>query len=110
GDEQRVVGVAEALARPLLEPCNVVDDLVHEPVRELARARHRVATRLRGDREAGRDGQPQLGHLREPDPFAAEESAPSLGGLVEVVDVSHPAGSYPMQAPYPSACARMSVR
>ena len=43
------------------------------------------------DREPGRDGQPHQRHLREPDPLAAEQLAPAVGRLVEVVDVASPA-------------------
>ena len=79
--------VAEALAGPLLEPRDVLGDLVLEPL-DLAAARHVGAAGVGRDREAGGDGDPELRHLREPDPLAAEQLAAAVGGLVEVVDVA----------------------
>ena len=48
--------------------------------------RHVGAAGVGRDREAGRDGQPERGHLGEADPLAAEQLAAAVGGLVEVVD------------------------
>jgi hypothetical protein len=96
GDEQRVVRVAEALARPALEPLHVFDDLLHQPVRKVAAASHRVTAGLRRDREARRHRQAELGHLSEPDALAAEQRPAAVRRLVEVVDVSHRQGSYPI--------------
>ena len=86
-DEQRVRRVAETLADALLEPRDVLFDLVVEPVGDPAE-RHRGAAGLRRDREAGGDGDAELRHLREPDPFAAEELAAARNGLVERVHVA----------------------
>ena len=81
GDEQRVLRVAEALARRLLEAAKVLVDLVLEPVGKLAAGPHVLAAGLRRDREAGRDRDPDRGHLREAGSLAAEQlaagSAPS---------------------------------
>ena len=86
GDEERVVRIAEALAGLLLERGQVALDLGLEAVRELAAALRVRAAGVGRDREAGRNGHAELGHLREPDALAAEQVATSLGGLVEVVD------------------------
>ena len=86
GDEERVVRVAEALAGLLLERGQVAVDLGLEAVRQLAAALRVRAAGVGRDREAGRNGHAELGHLREPDAFASEQVATSLGGLVEVVD------------------------
>ena len=59
GDEQRVVGVAEALAGLLLEPRDSGVDLVVEPL-DLASRRHVRAARVGRDREAGRNGDAEL--------------------------------------------------
>ena len=85
GDEERVVGIAEALAGLLLEPRDRGVDLRVEPV-DLAARRHVRAARVGRDGEAGRNGDAELGHLGEPDPLAAEKLAAALGGLVEPVD------------------------
>ena len=61
-------------------------DLGLEAVRELPAALRVRAARVGRDREAGRNGHAELGHLRQPDALAAEQVATSLGGLVEVVD------------------------
>ena len=87
GDEQRVALVAEALARVLLERAHVLGDLVLEAVRELAPRAHVRATGVGRDREAARDRDSELRHLHEPDALAAEQLAPAVGRLVEVVDV-----------------------
>ena len=87
GHEQRVVAVAEALPGLLLERGHVRVDLLFEPVRHPAAAAHVRAARLGRDREAGRHGDAQLGHLRQPDPLAAQKLPTALAGLVEVVGV-----------------------
>ena len=71
GDEQRVLRVAEALARPLLEPADVLLDLLVE-ARHVAAARHEGPARVGRDREAGRHRNAKLGHLRQPDALASE--------------------------------------
>ena len=109
-DEQRVVRVAEALVRPALEPLHVLQDLLHQPIREPPAAGHRVATGLGRDREPGRHRQVELRHLREPDPLAAEQRPAAVRGLVEVVDVSHRREVIRLPAAYSSACTPMSVR
>ena len=88
-DEQRVGGVAEALARPLLERSDVLADLLVEALGHLLRRRHVGAARVGRDREAGRHRHPERGHLGEPDALAAEQLAASGRLLVEVVDVAH---------------------
>ena len=50
---------------------------------------HRLAAGVRRDREAGRHGDPERGHLREADPLAAEQLAPAGSDLVECVDQAH---------------------
>ena len=92
GDEQRVGGVAEALSRLFLEPRDVLRNLVVEAV-DLAARGHEGAAGVGRDREAGRDGDPELRHLCEPDPLAAEQLPAALGGLVEGVDVAGHAGA-----------------
>ena len=87
GNEQRILGVAEPFSGLLLEPRDVLRDLLVEPL-DLAGGGHEGAGRIGRDREAGRHRDPQLGHLREPDSLAAEEVPAALGGLVEVVDVA----------------------
>src|SRR5581483_7249122 len=87
GDEQRVARIAEALAALLLEPLDVLGDLLVEAV-DLAAGGHVGAAGVRRDREAGRDGDAELGHLGKPDPLAAEQLAAAVGGLVEGVDVA----------------------
>ena len=62
-----------------------VSHLGREAVRQLAGG-HVGAAGVGRDREAGRDRQAELGHLREADALAAEELAPAAGGLVEVED------------------------
>ena len=87
-DEQRVGRVSEALPRLLLEPRDVVVHLGPERLGHLAR-RHRRPTGVGGDREARRNGNPEGGHLREPDAFPAEELPPARSLLVECVDQAH---------------------
>ena len=87
-DEERILGVSEALARLLLEGAHVPVDLLVEPVRELAACGHVPTAGVRRDREAGRNGNPELRHLGQADALAAQQAAPALRGLVEVVDES----------------------
>ena len=47
------------------------------------------AARVGRDREAGRNRDPERGHLREPDALAAEQLPPARGLLVECVDQAH---------------------
>jgi hypothetical protein len=86
GDEQRVAGVAEALAGPALERREMLFDLLLETVGQVAAASHVRAARVRRDCEAGRDRHAERGHLREPHALPAEELLPAFRGLVEVVD------------------------
>ena len=79
GDEERILGVAEALAGLLLEPRDGGVDLRVEPL-DLAARSHVRAARVGRDREAGGNGDAELGHLREADPLAAEKLAASVGG------------------------------
>ena len=64
-------------------------DLVREPVGQNAAGVHVVAAGLGRDREPGGHGHAELRHLGETDPLAPQQLTPSLGGLVEVVDVCH---------------------
>ena len=50
---------------------------------------HRCPAGIGRDREPGRHGDTERGHLREPDTLATEELSPSVGVLVERVDVPH---------------------
>ena len=92
-DEQRVVPVAEPLARALLERLDVLLDLVDEPFGQLPARAHVVAARLGRDRETRGHGDAELGHLRQPDPLAAQKLAPAVGWLVEVEHVGHLCGN-----------------
>ncbi len=88
GDEERVGGVPESLPGLLLEPRDVVVHLGPELLRHLAAA-HGGAAGVRRDREAGRDGDPERGHLGEPDPLAAEQLPASRRLLVVCIDQPH---------------------
>ena len=72
----------------------MLGDLVREALRELAAERHVGAAGVGRDREAGGHRDAEGGHLREPDPLAAEEVAAAAGILVEGVDVAHGPGIY----------------
>ena len=78
-------GIAEPLARRLLEPAHVRRDLALEPRRQVT-VGHVGAAGVGRDREAGRNRQPERRHLREADPLAAEQLAPTARRLVEVID------------------------
>ena len=83
------MAVAERLAGLPLHRLDVLLDLVGEAIRQLPAGAHVVATGLGRDREARRHGDAELRHLRQPDPFAAEELPTALGWLLEVVHVGH---------------------
>jgi len=68
------------------------------PVGDRLAVRHVRAASVRCHGEAGRDGDPELRHLGQADAFSAEQLAPALGRLVEVVD----------EAPVGSHCAESS--
>ena len=87
GDEQRILGISEALSGLLLEPREMLVDLLVETL-DLAAGGHEGAAGVGRDREAGRNGDAELRHLGEPDPLAAEELAAAFRGLVEAVDVA----------------------
>src|SRR6266516_2076842 len=97
GNEQRLPRVAETLPGPLLEGRDVLVDLGLEAFRQLPRAGV-VTAGIRRDREAGRNRDPQTGHLREAGALASQELLASLGRLVEVEDVAsaHSAKDLPM--------------
>ena len=100
GDEQGILGVAEALAGRLLEPGQVLVDLLCQALRKVALL-HVGAAGVCSDREAGRHRDAELGHLREADALASEQLASAVGRLVEVVDiagVSHRGGDFPTEA------------
>jgi hypothetical protein len=86
-DEQRIVGVAEVLPGLLLEPLDVLRDLLVE-AGDFASGGHVRAAGVGRDRKAGGDRDPELRHLGEPDPLAPEEVPAAVGGLVEVVGVA----------------------
>ena len=88
-NEQRVPGVAEALARPLLEPRDRLVDLAGEAVGERASQLHVLAAGLGRHGEARRHRQADRGHLREADALAAEHLAAEPAPLGEVIDVLH---------------------
>jgi hypothetical protein len=108
-DEERVVRVAEPLARLGLEPVEVLLDLLREAVREPLAVLRVGATRVGRDRESRRDGHAELRHLREPDALASEQLPPAAGRFVEVVDetpvriVSHCRGIFPRKRALHSA-------
>ena len=85
-DEQRVVGVAEALAGVLLELRQGGLDLRLEAL-GVGVVGGVVVADLCGDREAGRHRQPDAGHLGEVGALAAEQLAHVLVAFAEVVDV-----------------------
>ena len=89
GDQQRVVRVAEALPRALLQPGDVLLDFGLEPVRQLLPRRAVRPAGVRRDREACRNRDTELGHLGEPDAFAAQKLAAAARVVVEGVDVAH---------------------
>ena len=86
-DEQRILRIAELLAGLLFQRTDVRVDFLVEPVGELAARSHVGAAGVGRDREPGRNGDAELGHLGEADALAAEQLTSSLGRLVEVVDV-----------------------
>ena len=72
GDEQGIGGVAEPLARLLLQRAEVLVELLAEPVGKLLAVRSIGAAGVRRDRESGRNRHAHLRHLREPGPLPAE--------------------------------------
>ena len=89
GDEERVVGIAEALARLALEGADVLLDLAVEARRQLPVGAHVRTAGVGRDGEARRDRDAEPGHLGEAGALAAEQLAPTAGVLVEGVDVAH---------------------
>ena len=90
--EERIGGIAEALAGPLLDLAHRLEDVVPEAVGKLLAGREVVVAGGRGDREAGRRRQARLGHLGEARALAAEQvlhPAVALGrALAPGVDVA----------------------
>src|SRR5207247_9228972 len=89
--EQRTLGITERESCGGLWLAVVLEHLLPEPVGPLS-ARFVVAgPRLDGDREAGRHLDPEVGHLGELTPLAAEEVAHQGGAFrlprAEEVDV-----------------------
>ena len=72
-DEQGVLRIAELLPRLLLHELHGGGDLLLEALGELLVVLVVVDADLRGDREPGGHRQPDLGHLGEVRPLAAEE-------------------------------------
>ena len=94
--EQRIVARPEPLPRPRLEPPHVLVHLRLQPLRQPT-AGQVGATRIRRDREPGRNRHPELRHLRQPDPLPAQKLTATLRWLLEVVDVAvgHRRAIYP---------------
>jgi hypothetical protein len=84
--QQRVVPVAEPAVQVVLEPAQRHRHL-HPEVARLAPGRQVGPARLGGDREAGRDGQPEIGHLGEVRALPAEKLLLVLVSLGEGVHV-----------------------
>ncbi len=84
GDQERAVGLADALAHPLLQRGEVLGDLGAQLLRLLP-VLQVGAARLGGDGEAGRDRQPQVRHLGEVGALAAEQVLEVSVALGEVV-------------------------
>ena len=74
-DEERVGGVAEALAGRALDLVDRLEDVVPEPVGQLLAGREVVVAGLGRDGEAGRDREAGVGHLGEARALAAEQVA-----------------------------------
>lgn len=85
GDQQRVVGLPEPLAHALFQRLEVRTHLVAQRGRRVAAVQVDLAG-LGGDREARRDGQPEVGHLGEVRTLAAQKILQILVALGEVVD------------------------
>ena len=73
--EERVRGVAEALAGLRLDLADRLEDVVPEAVGQLLAGGEVVVAGLGRDREAGRDRQARVGHLGEARALAAEQVA-----------------------------------
>ena len=87
--EQRVVAVAQHLAHLRLELRAGRRDLVHQAVGDPVAGSHVGLARVGGDGEAGRNGQPEPGHLGEVRALAPEQELLLLGAVLEGVDVTH---------------------
>ena len=75
-DEQRIGGVAEALAGLALDfACSASSDVVPQPVGQRLAGGEVVVARLGRDGEAGRHGQAGVGHLGQAGALAAEQVA-----------------------------------
>ncbi len=83
--EERVGGVPQPLAHGLLEGAQVLGDLFVE-VRRRRPVLQVVAAGIGGDREAGRNGQPEVGHLGQVGALAPQQVLQVLVALAEVVD------------------------
>ena len=81
-----MVVAPEHLPRRLLEPVQVGEDLIHEPVRQPV-ALEKLQARFGRDREAGRDVEPQPGHLAEAGTLAPQQELVAAVSLIERVDV-----------------------
>ena len=86
GDEERVLGIAEALVHRLLEPREMLAGLLQHLGRWATVAEEPQAG-LGGDREPGRDREPHVRHLGEVGSLAAQEILHVLVAFGEVVDV-----------------------
>ena len=102
-DQQRVAGVAQAAAHPLLELLQVAGDLLQHAVGELAPGRPVGVAGLTGHREPQRDGQAHVGHLGQVGPLPAQQVLHVLVALLEVVHelVGHGATSDLLPSPSP---------
>ena len=74
-DQQRIGGVAEALAGLALDFADCRQDVVPQPVGQLLARGEVVVARLGGDGEARRHRQAGVGHLGQPGALAAEQVA-----------------------------------
>ena len=73
--EQRIGGIAEALAGLRLDLLDRLEDVVPQAVGQLLAGREVVVAGFGRDREAGRDREPGVGHLGQTGALAAEQVA-----------------------------------
>jgi hypothetical protein len=74
GDQQGIVGIAEALARPLFEEGEMLLHLPLQAFRIGTIVVLEVSTDLGGDREPWRDGDPEPAHLGQPRSLAPQQT------------------------------------
>ena len=86
GHQQRVIGLPQPLAHRVLEGGQVLGDLFAQIVGRVATLEV-GATRFGGDRETGRDGQFEIGHLGEVRALAPEQVLHVPAAFSKVVDI-----------------------